>query len=210
MNSQLLSPVVHNKADLPYVDWSDKDLLFADFSDANLEGANLKGAKLEGVSFFFANLKNADLRDADLSASDLEGANLEKANLSGANLSHANLADANLSGANLQAATLQCTDLLGVSLHDANLKDVNFGWPIDRQAVIDALIQQVKRVESYPEIDWSILGLFVLGVAGEFVGDPALGEAVIRSLFPEFDTQVLYQQDVNAVIQEVQKLCVKS
>jgi uncharacterized protein YjbI with pentapeptide repeats len=88
------------------INWSGKDLAWANLAYADLAEANLTRADLAG-----ANLAVADLRVANLTGANLAGANLTEADfrgtdLTGANLYKANLAYANLAGANLTEAIL--------------------------------------------------------------------------------------------------------
>jgi uncharacterized protein YjbI with pentapeptide repeats len=100
-----------------------------DFSDAELMGANFRSAEIRGADFTIPNLINADF---NFNGADLRAAKLNEANLSGANLSETDLRGANLNGANLayadlRAAKLNEAVLVRVNLGSANLNEADFG-----------------------------------------------------------------------------------
>ena len=113
------------------IDLAGRNLRFAHFQDAWLQGVNLSRAELQGADLWRARLQDANLFEAqlqgvDLSRAQLQGADLLGAQLQGANLSQAELQDADLfeaqlQGANLSQAELQDADLLGAQLQGADL-----------------------------------------------------------------------------------------
>ena len=116
-----------------FLNLSQRDLRYADFSHSKLYGVDFRGAKLHGADFWFAKLRGADLSRAKLHGADfwlaeLHGANLVKAELYGADLSGAKLRGADLSraklhGADLSGAKLHGADLSRAELHGADLAD---------------------------------------------------------------------------------------
>ena len=109
------------------LDLHNRNLLFADFSlaqliNANLSNAILKGANLQGARLQGANLRNAELQGALLIGAWLQGADLGEARLEGADLSVARLKGASLNKAQLQGADLQAARLQGANLGFAELQ----------------------------------------------------------------------------------------
>jgi len=106
---------------------SEKDLRYANLSNANLSNAdlryaNLSNADLRNADLSYANLSNADLRNADLSYANLSNADLSNADLSNADLSNANLSNADLRNADLSNADLRYADLRNADLRNADLR----------------------------------------------------------------------------------------
>ena len=99
---------------------SERNLRFADFGYAELQGVNLSSAQLQG-----ANLEGANLQDALLERADMHGAFLFTADLQDAVLSNADLAGANLGRAGLQRAKLDKAQLQSVSLKEAELQSAS-------------------------------------------------------------------------------------
>ncbi len=116
-----------DRSDLKRAKEGDKWLLFADLSDADLEGvdlsdarlneANLSGARLSKANLSHADLYGCDLADAILRNADLRSANLESAWLVGADLRGADLQDSKLVGANFDGADLRDANLRGAVIH---------------------------------------------------------------------------------------------
>ena len=110
------------------IDLFERNLRFARFRHARLEGANLGHAQLQGADFRYAQLRNADLVEAGLQRvwfahARMQGANLSKAQLQGAILYAARLQEANLRNAKLQRAELRLARLQGAILRDAQLHE---------------------------------------------------------------------------------------
>jgi len=106
-------------ANLPNVDFHDRNLAGADFTNATLTGANFSGANLVGAVF-----TNATLSGADLTHAQLEGANLVNASLVGANLTDANLSRADLANAKVDGALAIHTKFKGANLVNVNMKSL--------------------------------------------------------------------------------------
>ena len=113
-----------------------RDLRYAEFWLADLEGdpqwstdlqnAKLRNAKLRGADLGRANLGDADLNGAGLQGADLVGANLWRADLNGASLQGACLEYASLQQARLEEADLRGADFERADLLGANLSLVHF------------------------------------------------------------------------------------
>ena len=100
---------------------SKRNLRFAIFRHARLQGADFQGARLQGADFDFAQLQNADLAGAHMQRATLTKARLQGAVLAGARLQRANLSEARLRGADLYMARLQ-----GATLDAARLQEASF------------------------------------------------------------------------------------
>ena len=134
----------YHEADFDFVQWSDlnklslagRNLRFADFRFAQLQGTNMEGAQLQGANLERANLRDvnlvkakmdgaflsaAELQHADLSEAELQSANLHRAMLQRASLNRTRLWSTNLSSAQLQRAYLTDAELLGANLHSAQM-----------------------------------------------------------------------------------------
>lgn len=91
------------------------------FYNAQLQGAELAYAMLQDALFFGSQLQGADFHAAQLQWATLQNSGLEAALLSEAQLQGANLQGAQLRGANLIGAGLQGASLDGTRLQAANL-----------------------------------------------------------------------------------------
>ena len=115
------------------IDLVGRNLRFANFQYAQLQGANLEHAQLQGANLEHAQLQGADLEHAQLQGADLEfaqlqGADLEFAQLQGANLWFAQLQGADLDHAQLQGADLWLAELQGANLENAWLQGADLGY----------------------------------------------------------------------------------
>ena len=108
------------------IDLFERNLRFARFRHAQLEGADLGHAQLQGADFQYAQLQNADLAEAGLQRAlfdqaRMQGADLYEARLQRANLYATRLQEANLRNAELQEARLPLAHLQGAILRSARL-----------------------------------------------------------------------------------------
>jgi len=83
------------------LNWSGKNLSYADLSGVGLSCADLSHANLSGADLSNADLSRADLEDADVSHADLQRTDLERADLSGTNLFRTNLFNTDFTNTNL-------------------------------------------------------------------------------------------------------------
>lgn len=104
---------VHRRA---AVEFGGQDARGMDFSRKDLLGANFRDANLTASRFVQSNLEHAEFENANLTAADLSWANLRDARFTHANLSRAKLAGADLTGARFDGANLERTVLLGAKL----------------------------------------------------------------------------------------------
>lgn len=109
-----------------------KEIYWADFNGAHLEGATLISTVLEKADLREAHLPiakmtKAILQEANLEEANLAGSDLKEANLQEAYLWHADLSKANLEGANLYKAQLWLADLRGANLKHADLQKALLG-----------------------------------------------------------------------------------
>ena len=115
-------------AQMPGMDFSNKNLLRANFTNAVLSGAVFRGSQLSGAEFTNAHLDGADFSGAQLSHADLVNADL----------SHANLTNADLSGADLTNATFNETIITGARFDGADLSNVDMDKVIRTVGVVPA------------------------------------------------------------------------
>lgn len=126
--------------DLRFANFSNAILINADLSEANLQGAWLGGTKLINANMEKATIDEAYLVSADLRGANLyrasavgarfseggprgfHGADLRGADLSAARLSFSKMMSSKLEGANLYWAHLVCTDLSYSNLRAANFR----------------------------------------------------------------------------------------
>ena len=104
------------------MDLAGRNLRFANFQYARLQGVDFRAARLQGANLRRARLQNAHLREAQLQDAHLWRAQLQNADLGGARLQGANLLLAQLQGAYLGGAQLQGADLRRAQVQDANLR----------------------------------------------------------------------------------------
>ena len=114
------------KPDLSNANLPNSELLYFDFSNANLTGVNFSDSSFVWVDFSNTDLSRANLSGSDLSAEVIfSGVNLSHTNLQGANLQSAFLKNCNLNSANLFEASLREINLSYSNLKDANLENSN-------------------------------------------------------------------------------------
>lgn len=157
--SNLLSLIGLDNADLSganleNIDLSGATLKKANLTHANLNNSSLVSSNLQGAKLSYADLTEANLRltillTATLNNAILEKANFGEANLSGSNLSHANftnasLIGANLSGANLNNAIFSEAHLSLVKFGDANISGASFEGAFIRESDL----RKVKGITS--------------------------------------------------------------
>jgi len=106
-------------------------LPFTDFAEANLNWANLINSNLFRSDFTKANLYKADLSYSNLSQVDFRYANLMDSTLADSTLVNANLLSTDFTNANLRAANLEAAKgykakFVGAYLGSANLRGAEF------------------------------------------------------------------------------------
>ncbi len=111
-----------------------RNLRFADFRSAKLQGVNLEDAELQG----------ANLEDVNLQNANLVGAKMEGALLSGAKLQYADLSEAELRSANLQQAMLQNASLNNARLFKTYLKDAQ----LQHAELVETKLQHVNMKDT--------------------------------------------------------------
>jgi len=114
------------KIDPRYANLCSANLIYLDFSGANLYAANFDNALLGNSNFEYSNLSDASFVKANLSHASLSNANFSRANFKDANLYRAKLINSILYAANLSHADLSNSHLQEIKLNDANLAGANF------------------------------------------------------------------------------------
>jgi uncharacterized protein YjbI with pentapeptide repeats len=105
-----------------YADWTHP----LSFSNAELTRKDFSGQVLQASEFSNANMEFANFQDADLRGAVMSASVMTKANLHGANLSNAMIDRVNLTGADLSDAIFQETLLLYATLADVNIEGADF------------------------------------------------------------------------------------
>jgi uncharacterized protein YjbI with pentapeptide repeats len=100
---------------------ADRDLRYADFSGAQLDGADFRGADLSFAQFTGASLEGARFGAFEGKPSRMEASVFDGASLRGADFTHALLRHASFRGSDLTAATFAGADLRWARLDDALL-----------------------------------------------------------------------------------------
>jgi uncharacterized protein YjbI with pentapeptide repeats len=100
----------YSQQNLVEADFSGKDLRGSIFDHANLRSTNFSHANLQGVRFFSSNLESANFEGADLRGADLESARLTQTNFNNANLTGAFAINTLFNGATINGADF--TDVL--------------------------------------------------------------------------------------------------
>jgi len=112
-------------ADFRNADLRSVDLTFAKLQGALLDGANLHSASLNFASLQGASLIDANLQRASLGVANLQGASLDYVRLHGASLINSNLQGASLNSAYMQGVSLDYVRLQGASLINAKLQSAS-------------------------------------------------------------------------------------
>lgn len=110
--------------------FSEIDLSYVDFSNANLSGAAFNRCVLRRAIFTGANMQNIRV------LSDMEGAYLAKVNLKNAILSHSKLKHVHLNNTSVEGATLVDTDLTGAYLYETDLRKTNLSGATVTRALL--------------------------------------------------------------------------
>ena len=176
------------------LDVSGRNLRFARFRHAQLDGADFQGAQLQHADFEFAQLQRADfagahmqrawLTEARLPGADFYAARLHGANLNDAHLQEAHLRYAVLEGTELQRAHLQGAILRAATLDGANLERAQMQGAILWDASFNGANLSGVRLEGAQLDGASLRGANLTGARLEAVKfeDADLGGAILRNV----------------------------
>jgi Pentapeptide repeats (8 copies) len=124
-----------DEIDLEALKAGEKDLVNADFRDANLDGINLSHRDFSGAKFEKAKMRGTNLRRSiltratftrtDLSNSNLDGCTIPSTGFVQTNLTEAILVNANLNKAIFHSSILAGADLRGADFSNARLENDN-------------------------------------------------------------------------------------
>jgi len=108
---------------LPKVDFSNRDLKYANLQELFLPNSRLNNSDLSYANLSKTVLYKAILESAKLKYCKLQKSKLNSAKLAKANLSYANLYKTELYNANLEESNLSFSKLIDTNLTDANLRE---------------------------------------------------------------------------------------
>lgn len=111
----------HQHEDHSGADFSNQDLMYVDFSQADLTGATFEDANLLGVLFIEATLDEANLRGRNRDGANFSGASLLNAMIRGMEGTGVIFTDATLSGADMDDSFFYFSDFRNVHFGTADV-----------------------------------------------------------------------------------------
>lgn len=138
-----------DEIDLGALRAGEKDLVNADFREANLDGLNLSHRDFSGAKFQKATLRNANLRrsimvGASFTRTDFTNANLDGCTIASTGFVRAILRDAILVNANFSRSIFNGTILAGADLRGADFSNARL---VDDNDLTDAIVDEGTRFD---------------------------------------------------------------
>jgi hypothetical protein len=130
------------------------DLVYADFTGANLNGCDFRTCYLNNANFTNTQLSGADLRSTDMTQANLMRANLNGVDLRGSDIKGVTLDETNFERANLRGCVLHAKYLTNLNFKYADLRECDLiDANLDESTLTGAKLWETKRS------GWSIKGV---------------------------------------------------
>ncbi len=118
-----------------------KNLIFKDFSEADLSQRNLNGIDFTGSIFTQTNLSESTLNSCNLSSADLTKGNLSGTNFNNCTLSDVDFTEANMSGSITNSSNLNRAVFVDLDMRSASLIDCTY----QETALLKAIIEDTNK-----------------------------------------------------------------